>query len=71
MDPVSVHPVLEADLRVSRAPVAELGAAAVRARQDAGLMGEPAEYLVVCVPPGKAMIARAAVAKAALEAIAG
>lgn len=69
MDPVAVHPVLEADLRISPWPAGNVAAAAIRAAQDAGMIGQPAEFLVVCVPPGKAMAARDAVKAAALEAI--
>lgn len=67
MDPVSVHPVLEGDLRISRNPASEIAAAAIRASQDAGLIGQPAEFLVVCVPPATAMRAKAIV-EAALKA---
>lgn len=46
--------VEEARLRQSRAPVAELGAAAMRALERAGLQpGAPADFVVVAVEQGR------------------
>lgn len=56
--------VTEGELRLSRAPSAELAAAALRAQQDAGL--EAADFIVVAVRGGEGPAAQQAI-DAALE----
>lgn len=50
-------------LRLSRAPAAEIAAAALQAQRDAGL--ERADFVVLAVEPGKLDAAKAAVDGAA------
>lgn len=53
MDPAAASTCLESRLRLSKAPTAELAAAALRAQKVAGLDGG-ADFIVVAVPPGTA-----------------
>lgn len=63
MDPAAARHVAEATLRLSKAPTAELAAAALEAQEAAGL--ERADFIVVAVPPGTAPATVDAVAAAA------
>lgn len=53
----------EGRLRLSRAPAAELAAAATRAQEAAGL--DAADFIVVAVPPGSGIDLRPLVEQAA------
>jgi hypothetical protein len=46
--------VTEATLTLSKAPLAELAAAALRARKSAGLEDAHTDYVVLAVPGGRA-----------------
>lgn len=50
MDNVAARPVARGRLALSRAPVAELAAAAIRAAEAAGLEPADVEFVVVAVP---------------------
>ena len=55
MEHAAVNIVPEGRLRLSRSPVAELAAAALRAKEAAGIdAAAPAEYVIVACPPGTA-----------------
>jgi hypothetical protein len=55
-------------LKVSRSPIAELGAAAQQAADRAGLKPGVADFIIVAVEPGHADAAVAAVERAARDA---
>lgn len=60
--------VPESELRLSPAPTAELAAGAVLAQKDAKLDGPTgADFIVIAVPPGKALEAVAQAAQAAVD----
>lgn len=63
-DPSAAVYVLEGRLRLSRAPAAELAAAALAARKTAGLT-TGCDFIVVAVPSGTSPARTSAVAEAA------
>jgi hypothetical protein len=59
--------VARSRLRLSRAPVAELAAAAIRAQEATGLEPADVEFIVVAVPAGAGADARVALERHAGE----
>lgn len=55
-------------LRLSPAPAAELAAAAMEARADAGLEAQQGDFVVVAVPAGESDVALAAIERAIADA---
>lgn len=70
MDPSAAAYVSEARLRLSKAPAAELAAAALQAQAEAGIdpsagNGKGADFIVIAVPAGTAPATLAAALEAA------
>jgi hypothetical protein len=67
MENTAAMPVARGRLALSRAPVAELAAAAIRAQEASGLEPQAVDFVVIAMPAGNAEPAALALARAALE----